>query len=55
MVLFFQPTIDEVKAHYQMLSPQQKEVLAVDPRDLFIKFIYEIGMIFDDQTSKLKL
>ena len=24
----------------------------MDPKDFFFKFLYEIGMIFDDQTSK---
>ncbi len=49
---FFQPAINEISAHFQMLSPHQKAIIAIDPKDLFVKFIYEIGMIFDDQTSK---
>ena len=37
------------------LSLNQRNFVAVDPKDFFSKFVYEIGLIFDDETSKFCL
>lgn len=44
--------IREVRKNYRDLTPAQRVFIRVDPRDLFFRFIYEIGMIFDDSSSK---
>ena len=43
--------IPEIRQNYEKLSAKQRDIVAMDPSDVFVCFIYEIGMIFDDQTS----
>lgn len=45
--------IHEIKQNYEELNDEQREFIRIDPEDIFLKFIYEIGMIFDDSSSKL--
>jgi hypothetical protein len=42
----------ELRRSYDSLSPQQRQFVAADPTDFFFRFIYEIGMIFDDDTDQ---
>ena len=42
--------VQEVSRHYNSLSAIQRKFVAVDTKDIFLRFIYEIGMIFDDDT-----
>ena len=43
--------ISEIKKNYEELDQYQREFIRINPDDLFLKFIYEIGMIFDDNSS----
>jgi len=39
-----------VSRNYGNLSDEQRKFVAVNTDDIFLRFIYEIGMIFDDET-----
>lgn len=41
--------------NYHNLSSVQRQFVAVNTNDLFLRFIYEIGMIFDDDTRMFTL
>ena len=43
--------IKEIKHNYEELNTKQKEFIRVYSEDIFLRFIYEIGMIFDDTSS----
>ena len=45
--------VREVSYNYNKLSDIQRKFVAVNPNDIFLRFIYEIGMIFDDDTRTL--
>jgi len=42
----------EIQRNYQDLEAEQRQFIRVDPADIFLRFIYEIGIIFDDNTNK---
>jgi len=42
----------EIRRNYDQLNAAQKEIIAIKQEDIFYKFIYEIGMIFDDETNR---
>jgi len=44
--------ISEIEKNYQKLETKQKQFIAINPKDLFIRFVYEIGIIFDEETNK---
>jgi len=44
--------INEIERNYRKLGASQKQFIAVNPKDLFIRFVYEVGIIFDEQTNK---
>ena len=43
--------IQEVRRNYWELSSQQRQFVEINSADLFFRFVYEIGMIFDDDTG----
>ena len=45
--------VQEVSRNYSSLTDVQRKFLAVNTNDFFLRFIYEIGMIFDDDTRTL--
>ncbi|KAL5005952.1 hypothetical protein ScPMuIL_017110 [Solemya velum] len=45
-------SIQEIQNNYADLDPGQRMFIAVEPKDIFFKFIDEIGMMFDDDTEK---
>ena len=47
--------INEVKENYQYLSSQQKQQIAVEENEIIFSHPYLIGMIMDDETSKITL
>lgn len=44
--------VQEVSHNYNSLSAMQRKFVAVNTKDIFLRFIYEIGMIFDDETQR---
>ena len=44
--------VREIKNNYADLSVHQRRWLKVNPEDMMGSFIYEIGMMFDDETGK---
>jgi len=42
----------ELRRNYDRLSPHQRELVAINTRDIIVNFVYEIGMIFDDDTDQ---
>jgi hypothetical protein len=44
--------IQEVRQHYMKLSQKQRDFIAVNTQDFFSRFVFEIGMIFNDDTSE---
>lgn len=44
--------VQEVSRNYQNLSSTQRQFVSVNTNDLFFRFVYEIGMIFDDNTQR---
>ncbi|XP_064646559.1 m-AAA protease-interacting protein 1, mitochondrial-like [Lineus longissimus] len=44
--------IGDAQVHYADLNVSQRQIIKVDPEDIFFRYIYEIGMIFDDMTEK---
>jgi len=44
--------VQEIEKNYQQLDLKQREMILVNPTDLFIRYIYEIGIIYDDSTNK---
>jgi len=47
--------VEEVTGNYNKLSDVQRKFLVVNTNDIFLRFIYEIGMIFDDATRTFLL
>ena len=47
--------VQEVSHNYKYLSDRQRKFVAVNTNDIFLRFIYEIGMIFDDDTRMFLL
>ena len=47
--------VQEVSHNYNNLSAMQRKFVAVNTKDIFLRFIYEIGMIFDDETRTSSL
>jgi len=43
--------VEEVSYNFNSLTSVQRQFLVVNPNDIFLRFIYEIGMIFDDDTG----
>ena len=41
--------------NYLALSDVQRRFVAVNSKDFFFRFVYEIGLIFDDDTRKYSL
>lgn len=44
--------LQEIQNNYADLSMSQRNFLAIKPEDLFLRFIYEIGMMFDDSANQ---
>ncbi|CAD5113271.1 DgyrCDS2450 [Dimorphilus gyrociliatus] len=44
--------IPEIQKNYNLLTQSQRHFIAVNAEDIFLQFIYEIGMIFDDATKE---
>jgi len=47
--------VQELSRNYQNLTDTQRKFIAVNSNDIFLRFIYEIGMIFDDDTRTFRL
>jgi len=47
--------VQEVSRNYRNLNDTQRKFIAVNTNDIFLRFIYEIGMIFDDDTRMFQL
>lgn len=50
--LVTEEALEEIKKNYYRLSHDQRKFIAIDTKDLFLKLIYEIGMIFDDESKR---
>jgi len=50
--LITKEAVIEIQKNYQELDLKQKEIIVISPADLFLRYIYEIGIIFDDSTNK---
>ncbi|ESO05479.1 hypothetical protein HELRODRAFT_171110 [Helobdella robusta] len=48
----FSKAVEEIKQNYNLLTEGQKKFIMVDPRNIFLKFVYEIGMIFEDKSNR---
>ncbi|XP_046380217.1 m-AAA protease-interacting protein 1, mitochondrial-like [Haliotis rufescens] len=44
--------IQEIRNSYADLDVGQRRFICVNPRDIFFRFVYEIGMIFDDHSER---
>jgi len=44
--------VREIHQNYEQMDTLQKQFIKVNPKDIFFKAIYEIGMIFDDENEK---
>ncbi|GAB1602797.1 uncharacterized protein LOC115232575 [Argonauta hians] len=44
--------LQEIQNNYADLSVSQRSSLAIRPEDIFLRFIYEIGMMFDDNENQ---
>jgi len=44
--------VQEIEKNYDQLEVRHREIIPIDPTDLFLRYIYEIGIIFDDSTNK---
>ncbi|XP_029658399.1 uncharacterized protein LOC115232575 [Octopus sinensis] len=44
--------LQEIQNNYADLSYSQRTSLAIKPEDIFLRFIYEIGMMFDDNENQ---
>jgi hypothetical protein len=44
--------IQEIQNNYADLTYQQRKWLRINPTDIIGKFVYEIGMMFDDDTGQ---
>jgi len=50
--LLSRDAIREIRKNYNELSTKQRQFIKVDASDIFFRFIYEIGMIFDDNSNQ---
>nr|KAG5713547.1 hypothetical protein BaRGS_024595 [Batillaria attramentaria] len=48
----FAQAIQEIQNNYADLTYQQRRWLRITPSELIGKFVYEIGMMFDDDTDQ---
>jgi len=50
--LLTKQAISEIRQNYNKLNDTQRQMIALKPEDIFYKIIYEIRMIFNDETNQ---
>ncbi|XP_074662938.1 m-AAA protease-interacting protein 1, mitochondrial-like [Tubulanus polymorphus] len=50
--LIDQQALEEAQHYLSLMSAAQKQQVAVNKDDMFLRYIHEIGMIFDDETGQ---